>query len=319
MKTIDLCYNEYGDNMLFLGIDGGGTKTKVIIIDDQKTILYEGVSGPSSLDTVDEKTTVAHINEALASFIDHNPTATFTSVFAGLGGVASLDDKMRLYQLLALVKGVDKHTKRYAGSDMENALASGLYFDEGITLISGTGMVAYGKNKSGITHKAGGLGFKEGDLGSSYDLGLNAIRAASRALDHRYEATAFTDEIIEKLNVSKPSDIITLMNNWYLERTKIASLAPIVTKHANMGNGYAKRICDSSSYELALSIKAVQQVIQLKQPKLVVVGSLGNALGYFKDQFQKTLLDMVPNIEISAPKVDPAYAAALLALMYYNA
>lgn len=304
--------------MLFLGIDGGGTKTKVMVLDGQRNILFEGISGPSSLDTVDEKTTVDHINQALSNFIEENGDTVFTAVFAGLGGIASDKEKKRLFELLLQVKGVDHTTKRFAGSDMENALASGLYFEEGMTLIAGTGMVAYGRNKSGVTHKAGGLGFKEGDLGSSYDLGINAIRAAARTLDNRYISTPFTDEVIRHINVTTANDIVHLMDAWHTERTTIASLAPIVTKHANLENQYAMKICDSSCHELALSINAVQSIIKLPNPQLVIVGSLGNADGYFKKQLHMHLKSYIPNITITSPKVDPAFAAALLAMYNFN-
>lgn len=301
--------------MLFLGIDGGGTKTKVIIINEEKKVLYEGTSGPSSLDTVGESITIKHINEALSHY---SVNESFTAVFAGLGGVSDDYYKARLNDLLRHVVGVSEETLRLSASDMENALASGLYFEEGLALIAGTGMVAYGKNKENITHKAGGLGYKEGDLGSSYDLGINAIRSLARALDNRYQKTAFTDDLQAELGISTASEIATLMDKWQNERTKIANLAPFVTKHANLGNRYAIDICNQASRELALSVKAVQDTISLATPKLVVVGSLGNSGGYFKEALHGYLKTFIPGIEIIEPKVDPAYAAALLALYYYN-
>lgn len=304
--------------MIFLGIDGGGTKTKVIIINEHKETLFESNSGPSSLDTVDETTTLNHINEALSSYFSSNPKNAFSAVFAGLGGVATDSDKSRLFHLIKGVLGVNEHTLVIAASDMENALASGLFFTEGIALIAGTGMVAYGKSKNGKSHKAGGLGYKEGDFGSSYDLGMKSIRALARALDHRIEQTPFTDALQLALGIHQASDVTSLMEAWHTERTKIASLAPIVTTHANLGDIYAKAICDASSYELALAVKAVQDTLKLVEPKLVIVGSLGNADGYFKNKLYQYLMNFIPNLEITAPLLDPAYAAALLALNDYR-
>lgn len=304
--------------MYFLGIDGGGTKTKVIIIDEDKKILYESTSGPSSLDTVTEKITLMHIKEALSGFFTKYPNALFSSVFAGLGGVTDQNDINRLAALLKGLKGVSKNTLITAASDMENALCSGLSFNEGLVLIAGTGMVAFGKNQFNQSHKAGGLGYKEGDFGSSYDLGMKAIRATARALDNRFDKTDFTDEIALYLDVTNPSAIAALMDKWHNERTKIAGLAPIVTKHADLGNFYAKQICDDATYELALSVKAVQDTLSLLSPTLVVVGSLGNAEGYFKNQLHKKIKHYIKDITIVSPKVDPAYAAALLALNNSN-
>ena len=304
--------------MYYLGIDGGGTKTKIVIIDNNSNILYENTAGPSSLDTVTKKITYQNIKIALDDFfkLPKNNKLKFKAVFAGLGGIFSEDDKVTLVKILSKLPGVDKNTILIGESDAENALASGLLFDEGMTLIAGTGMVAYGKNLKKQTHKAGGVGYKEGDLGSSYDLGKNALRAVARAIDNRFVKNAFTDELMEHLGLSTMSDIQNLTELWYLERTKVAGLAPFVTKHANLGNVYAMKICDNATYELSLAVNAVYQTLNLVKPTLVIVGSLGNTDGYFKEKLYVTLKSFIPDLKIIAPQIDPAYAAAKLALYY---
>ncbi|MCU0104104.1 hypothetical protein N7603_00320 [Acholeplasma vituli] len=197
---------------------------------------------------------------------------------------------------------------------MENALASGLFEDEGIVLISGTGMVAYGKNKFSETHKAGGLGYKEGDLGSAYDLGLKAIQAASRALDNRYDMTPFTKEVIETLRFNISNDVIDFMEVNRENRTFIASLAPIVTKHGDLGDEYAKEICDSAVDELVLAVCAVQRRLQFEHPQLVIVGTLGNDTHYFRNTLFSKLMVSMPELEVFSPKLEPNLAACNLSL-----
>ena len=302
-------------DLLFLGIDGGGTKTKVAIIDEQKNLIYEGLSGPSSLDTVNNKTTLRAFQDALIPFFEKQPNTVFKGVFAGLGGVSKVSDKTQLKNIISLIPGVTNKTNVTAGSDMENALSSGLFEDEGMVLIVGTGSVAYGKNKKGETHKAGGLGYKEGDFGSAYDLGLKAIQAASKALDNRYETTAFTKEVIQALNFKEPNDVIDFMEKYRENRTFIASLAPIVTKHADLGDAYAMMICDNAVDELVLAVCAVHRRLQFEHPQLVIVGTLGNETHYFKKTLHKKLIESIPVLEITAPKVDPSLAASLQSLV----
>lgn len=64
------------------------------------------------------------------------------------------------------------------------ALAGGCSCRPGIVMIMGTGSVAYGENGK-RNHKCGGWGWKEGDPGSAYDLGISAIRTMIRAYDGR--------------------------------------------------------------------------------------------------------------------------------------
>ena len=73
------------------------------------------------------------------------------------------------------------------------------------------------------------------------------------------------------------------------------------------------KIIDCATSELALAVKGVIEQLTLKEKRLVVVGSLGNAPGIFKEKLhQKIILDY-PNIKIISPLVDPAFAAALMA------
>ena len=45
---------------LYLGIDGGGTKTAVCLIDEKLNIISQSQSGPSSYDTVTQEVQSLH-------------------------------------------------------------------------------------------------------------------------------------------------------------------------------------------------------------------------------------------------------------------
>lgn len=298
---------------LYLGIDGGGTKTKVNIIDENKKLIFENITGPSSIDTVSHDETYSSILDALNPYIKKVATLHFDSVFIGLGGIVSEDDELLVKDILLKIPGIDNKTKIMAKNDMENALYSGLTFDYGITLICGTGMVAFGKNKH-MQHKCGGWGYKEGELGSSFHLGTEAIQYAVRAFDSRLKSTDFTDMLLTTLNIKHKEDIITSINSLYDQRTLIAGLAPIVTKYANLGDTYAKEICDHATDECALAIHGVYKYLGLKEATITIVGSLGNAPGYFRNQLQEKIRLISKDLIIQSPIVDPCYAAALKAL-----
>lgn len=293
----------------FLGIDGGGTKTKVIIIDDNENILFENISGPSSIDTVDPSTTYKNINQAIEPYISKYPNLIFKGVFIGLGGIVFNEDCQSVESLLSKLKSVNDETFIMARNDMYNALYSAGNFEEGMTLICGTGMVAFGK-KGKESHKAGGWGYLEGELGSAYHLGREAIRHCIRAYDKRLEMNDFAKEVAKEIQLEKATDIIKITNTYHDERTKTAQLAPLVTKHANLNNTYAKQICDKAIDEIALAIKAVYKTLSFNQIHLVIVGSLGHAEGYFSDSLYKAIKNISQDIHIIKPIIDPALAAA---------
>ncbi len=296
----------------YLGIDGGGTKTRVCLINELGSILGYGNGGPSSIDTVDAETTFLNIQNALQE-IKYSPIR-LKGIFAGIGGVVTQTDKSVLAALLKRLPYTDASTIINVDNDAINALASGELGQEGMVLIVGTGMVAYGQNQEGMTHKAGGWGYKEGDAGSSYDLGVQALKILIKAFDKRIESTDFIEALANHLGMQKPSDIIPIMDHYFGQRTLIAGLAPLVTKFANSGDYHAKTIVDNATDELTLCVNAVYQTIHLPKPYLVVVGSLGNAEGYFKIQLHQKIKKICPMIHITEPMIDPAYAAAKLAL-----
>ncbi len=298
----------------YLGIDGGGTKTKVCVINQNENIVFEATSGPTSIDTVSLETTLNHLMTALQDFYLKYKDIEFMSVFAGIGGIVFDSDSKIVEDLLKKLPGVSNKTYIVAKNDMENALYSGLCFDEGIVLICGTGMVAYGKDKQGNQHKTGGWGFKEGDLGSGYDLGFKALRHVIKAYDGRLDQDEFSSEIANHIGLKKPSDYVAIMNERYLDRTWIAELAPIVTKHANQGNTYARKIIEQATSDLALSIKGVYKRLILEKKIIVIVGSLGNADGYFKELLHQKIHEIDSNINIIEPIIDPAHAASLIAI-----
>lgn len=301
---------------LFLGIDGGGTKTKIVIINDKEDILYENTSGPSSIDTVDNEHTYTSLYEAISPFFLKYKNMRISSVFAGIGGIVFQKDFTLVENIIKQLPFIDKDTKVCARNDMENALYSGDCFTEGITLICGTGVVAFGKDQT-KSHKASGWGYKEGDLGSGFHLGVEAIRYVIRAFDGRYHKDDFAKEIAQIIHMNEPSDIIYISERYYNNRTLTASLAPVVTKYANLDHPHAKHIIDTATDEVALAYKAVYDRLDLNHKTCVIVGSLGNAPGYYKTSLHHKIKSIDNNINIIGPIFDPAYAAAKKAKMIY--
>lgn len=299
----------------FLGIDGGGTKTKVFVIDENKTELYQGVAGPSTVDQVSKINSIKAINDALLGFKEK---ITFSAVFAGLGGIQSPSEEKDFAKEMIKINGCDKNTKFYARNDSYNALATSLSFDEGISLISGTGMNCFGVDKQGNYHFAGGLGFKEGDLGSAFSLGFLAMRSLARVLDGRTEKTKMHEDLIQITGVDNTFKIKDFFNNFTENRTNIASLAVTVNKHADKGEQEAIRICDLGATELGKCVKAVLNHINLDKKTVTIVGGLGNSLGYYRTRLIDEILKVDKDITVLAPKIDPGLAAAYLALHYYE-
>ena len=297
----------------YLGIDGGGTKTKAIVIDENNKIIFTGLSEASALDSVGLDKSLKAINNALKGL---DKKIKFKSVFIGLGGIQSDDDGLLYINHKLKIKGVDKNTAFYAKNDSYNALASSLVFDEGIALISGTGMNCFGVDKDGNYHFAGGLGYREGDLGSAYSLGFLGMKSLARAIDGRIEYTPYHKELAEKMNIKDSVDIKNFFVKAVNMRTEIAQLALITSKHALDGNIYAKEISEIAASELVLCVKAVLSRINLTTKNLTIIGGLGSNPSYFRDCLIQGLKKLDKDLNILDAVVDPAEGAARLGRYY---
>ena len=302
--------------MYIIGIDGGGTKTKVSLMDEFGTYLGSDISGPSSIDTVDFDVALENISIAINNIIKKNNLGNIhiSSVFSGLGGIGSKTDKKLVNNAILSLPYFDSNTYIDSENDVYNAFAGGTMTRPGIAIIIGTGSVAFGIDESDNSFRAGGYSFKEGDAGSSYDLGRKTLETLARVLDNRYTNSEFINEIKLHLNVFNFSDAVKVFDELYMDRTRTASLSKFVTKYADLGDENALRIIEKATSELALMINAVNNSLNLKNKEIAIIGSLGNACTIFKEKFIKKVHKIDKSFNIHGSLLDPSVGACLLAL-----
>ena len=148
-----------------IGIDGGATKSNGLIADTEGKEIGRCSGGPanpyvSSLDEV--KNTVNDLVEELVKQAKVS-RKDIEGLCVGLAGIDSPEDSQRAKD--ALQDLISKATVE-AVNDSVIALIGGCLKYYGIIVISGTGSIAYGRNKKGEEVRAGGWGHILGDEGS---------------------------------------------------------------------------------------------------------------------------------------------------------
>lgn len=291
----------------YAGIDGGGTKTKVVIINEDKEVMFQAVAGPTSLDTV----TLETIKKTLFSlFKSWTSASTLDGVFAGLGGIANEIDQESIIKILKTLPHVTNKTYLAADNDVKNALAGSLGHDQGMVLIAGTGSAVYGHYRK-QSWRAGGISAKEGDPGSAYDLGFQALRHLGKVIDGRCPATAFSHDLMTSLKIKDYPTLAKFFNAT--DRTTIASISPIVTRHHE--DPYAQGMMAKGIHELVLMVTTVYQRLGFQQTELGLVGSLANANTPYKSNLIQAIKKVIPSLTIIAPpRHDAGIGSALLAM-----
>lgn len=236
---------------LFLGIDGGGSKTLAVIVDAMGCEWGRGAAGSSNHEVVGLEQAVVAIHEAVgkataAAHIDLPLTAAWT-------GLAGIDHPRDIALLTPAVRSFATTVR--ITNDAELVL-SGLRRQVGVAVISGTGSIALGRDAQGTVVRAGGWGHILGDEGSGFGIGREALQCAVRAADGRGPATALLDSILKYWQLPTPESLLERVYPTF-DKTAIAALAPLVLALARAGDPVARRIEARAAHELAQAVMAV--------------------------------------------------------------
>ena len=298
--------------MYYLGIDGGGTKTKAILSTVLGEIIGIGYGGPSSIRTVSNEETKESIYLAIEEALN-GKNRPLTSVFAGLGDIESSEDKKLVEDIIKDMEFISDSTLVEVESDIYSALYAGLgNLNEGVSVIVGTGSVAFGKNGE-LTKRVGGYSYKEGDPGSSFFLGRLCLWHVSKILDGRRKKTSFGSELMELLNVTDRLSYVEMLDEYYLNRTKTAQLAKLVTTFATIGDVYAIEIMNEGIKGIVDIIDTCTNQLKLKEKNVAIIGSLGNYPLYFK-RIEEELHKIDSKYTIFKSLLDPSLGAVIGAI-----
>lgn len=236
-----------------IGIDGGGTSTRVAVADGDGRELLRRTGAAGRVDPRQPAASAAAlirlVREVAAETDTPLPAAALCAGLAG-AGTASQRERVRAELVDA---GVARRTA--VVPDGQIALEGALAGAAGILLIAGTGSGAWGRAEDGRTARCGGWGMVVGDEGSGYAIARAALQAALRAADGRGEATTLLPELLAALGVAEPGEVPARIGT--AEKGEIAALAPLVFRQASSGDAVAGRIVDEAVTELARHVHAL--------------------------------------------------------------
>jgi glucosamine kinase len=231
---------------VFLGIDGGGSKTSCII-GDEKSVLGAGNSAGSNVVRVGErrarKSLGAAIRQACAAANIAPEQIERTCV--GIAGGTLPEIAAVVHRVVSeFVSG-----EIIVVGDMVIAMQAAFGDGPGVIVIAGTGSIAYGRNSKSQTARAGGWGFAISDEGSGHWIGRSAVAACMRAYDEAaMESTGMLFEsIMKSWGVTTREQLVIAAN----KSPDFAALLPAVVSSSNAGDDTARVVLTQAGAELA--------------------------------------------------------------------
>lgn len=237
-----------------LGIDGGGTGTKITAADRHGNILTHMSAGAlngngQSPDRLKE--TIGQIVRALEG-CGYVPEQC-AGIGAGVAGISNRLSGETVREMFA-ERGFFCPVSLYG--DHETALAAAFPERHGVVLIAGTGSICYGRRADGGSFRVGGWGHLIDDGGSAYAIGRDIMAAVVRQEDGRGERTLLSGLVFEKLHIKTVKEMIGYLYHPDRSKKDTAALAVLLEPAAEEGDRAAQAIeaaCVESLAELVLT------------------------------------------------------------------
>lgn len=305
-----------------LGIDGGGTKTVAVLMNQIGQLLGAGDGGPSNYQSAGIETAKHSLESAILQ-ATRNHQEPVKAICLGLAGVGRPEDFRVVHHLL---EEVIHHTPSVKWSlqpdtvvicsDSAIALTGGVGHSAGIVVIAGTGSMVFGQNSRGITKRAGGWGYLLGDEGGGYNIAIRGLQAALRAYDGRGMPTILVEEFQKELEIHNLDDLVKLVYRSGWQVKEVAALTPIVDRAAAQGDTVANTIIDEAVEELVLATRVVSSGLFTSQEEfeIVTMGGIWHGQSHFRGRFETRMEAIAPSGKVIWPRHQPASGAALLAL-----
>jgi len=303
--------------LLFVGIDGGGTKTKGALMNGKFEVLNVANTGGSNFQSIGVKKAKERFEKLLIELTEPLgfKISDIDFVYFGIAGA----DRPKDFEI---IKGFlrELNLKAY---DFHNdgwiALKSGTVNGVGILVTIGTGSVAFGMNKYGKWKRIGGFWGLLGDWLGGYSLASRAIGAAQRGKDERGESTILYERLREVLDVE---DLLDLIEYEYYDfkgnndlKSKIVEVIKILFKAAEDFDGVALQIVWDAAKEILKTVDILyKSLFKANEPfKLVFEGSVLKARYKSLTKMLENALHSKYDVEIIFPEYDPVVGALMLA------
>lgn len=303
---------------LFVGVDGGGTKTHAVVVDDSDQVLGEGTTGPSNPLRVGVATAAAAIREAVerACLTAQVRRSDIVAAEVGLAGTRRKELRARMEDAL---KNLDIREIEVV-SDADIALFGASGGEPGVVVIAGTGSICCGINLRGKRICAGGWGPIAGDEGGGAWIARRGLGAIAQAADGRGPETSLTAAACSYFHVSSADDLSTAIYAPTITNERIAGFARQVIEAARAKDRVARGIMVDAGTELGIAAAAVIRNLKMEGEHFQVayVGGVFAAGEMLLEALRGEVARTAPRAFLGPPRYPPAVAAARLAREHLN-
>ena len=298
----------------YIGIDGGGTKSRLLAVDKENKIIGNSLGTSTNLASNSKEFVCESLRKLFADFFESSGADKKDCIGLCIGS-AGLDSKKSEKLMVEIIKQLGFDCKILAVNDSLLVLSAVTKGKPGVVVISGTGSIAYGMNSDNDTIRCGGWGHILDDNGSGYKIGESALKYALRSYDGRGKKTILEETLKKALNLEYLPDCIERVYNDF-NKAEIAGYAIYVKEGAAMNDEVCKDIIQEAALELFKLADAVLTKMQADDLEVIVSGGTILNIDMLYTSFIIFMKEKYPKTKVIKIDKEPVMGAIYLAQQY---
>lgn len=298
----------------YLGLDGGGTKTEVQIIDDKCKVIFSKIYSTCHIQQTGKagfKLIMSKINSDIEVYVNQISYYCF-----GIPGYNEItENDIFINEVLINLFGNNINVV----NDVEVALYGSLFLEDGIHVVSGTGSIAMSINKK-VCKVSGGWGYLLGDEGSSYSIGLQGLKKCIKGLEDYRKESIILDLFEREYGFISKKTVLSYVYGEADFRSTIASFAPLVHKASEYGCSIAHEVLMVEARSL---VELCDNLLERNHEgddsvNVSYSGGTFNAKGIFRYEFERGLRKSSFKYCLNEPILNPIEGALLYSYCKIN-
>ncbi|MBN1311604.1 MAG: ATPase [Anaerolineae bacterium] len=299
-----------------LGVDGGASKTRAIVLASTGQALGAGIGGPCNHQVSGLEIIGASLRQAVGGALREAELLP-DKLDVGCFCLAGADLQEDYIMLQATVEKLELCQTTLIENDARAALRAETTRPWGVVVVCGTGFSAMGRTPDGREIRLPSLGPISGDWGGGAMLSKEIIRAVMRAWDGRGKPTLLTQLVLSTLKVDSEETLLPQLYHNEIDKQVLLDLVPLLFDAAFRGDEVATELVVRLGEEVGVTANALIRRLSLEAADVEVV--LGG--GVFKGKgplLVNTVTQVIhreaPNAHILPLRQEPVVGAGLLAL-----
>lgn len=298
----------------FLGADLGGTKTHMVISDEDGRVLGFGEGGPAN----HQNTGFDGMFNSMYTALDHALISSGLSLenIKGAGfGIAGYDWPSETPAMQTAISRLNLTAPIEMVNDAIPGLVAGADAGWGVNVVSGTGCNCRGWDKDHLQiGRVTGYGILMGEAAGSSELVFRAMQLVGDEWTRRGDKTLLSHKFIELCRAKSLEDLIEGYTEGYYAIG--AESAPLVFQTALEGDQVAKKLVTWAGNELGEMAKSVIKQLSFEELTFDVIlsGSMFEGGDPLIDPMRKNINLLAPNAVLKRLRVPPVIGSVLLGM-----